>query len=244
MHKAHQDLVLMVQLQELYDEISQALLHRRTAPPEVEQLQLANRERQVELERLEEVVGAHEVELRKVRKREEECRLELDHFQKQKGMVTNEREFTAVISEIDFASKELELAKTRREELEAALKTAQDEIVERRQARPEEEAAQKQITEQWERTKDELRQKVHDLAVRAKALEEDLNPKHRGRFLRLLESKKGTALSAVVEDCCSLCHFSLRPHLQQRVRRCEEIITCEHCHRILYLEEVVSGDVG
>jgi predicted nucleic acid-binding Zn-ribbon protein len=35
----------------------------------------------------------------------------------------------------------------------------------------------------------------------------------------------------------------LRPHLQQRVRRCEEIIDCEHCHRILYIEETVRDDI-
>ncbi len=244
MNKAHRDLFLMVQLQGLYGEIAQALLERRTPPPEVEGLQQANRERQVELERLEGVVATHEAELRDVRRREEESRVELEHFQKQKGMVTNEREFTAVISEIDFATKALGEAQARREELEEALQTIRDEIEGRRQARPEEEAAQKEITDSWERTKDALRQKVHEMAVRAKEIEEDLNPKVRGRFLRLLESKQGTALSVVVEDCCSVCHFALRPHLQQRVRRCEEIITCEHCHRILYLEEVVADGAG
>jgi predicted nucleic acid-binding Zn-ribbon protein len=240
METARQDLVLMVRLQGLYDEITGALLERRTPPPEVKELEEANREKQQELERLEEVRAAHESELREVRKREEECRLELDHFQKQKGMVTNEREFTAVISEIDYATRELESAAARREELETALSSAREEIEDRRQSRPEEEAAHQAITEEWERRKDELKQRVHELAVEAKKLEEDLAPKHRGRFMRLLESKRGTALSAVVEDSCSLCHFSLRPHLQQRVRRCEEIITCEHCHRILYLEEVIA----
>jgi predicted nucleic acid-binding Zn-ribbon protein len=58
----------------------------------------------------------------------------------------------------------------------------------------------------------------------------------------LLESKQGTSVSKVVEGSCSLCHFALRPHLQQRVRRCEEIIDCEHCHRILYIEETLMDD--
>ena len=49
-------------------------------------------------------------------------------------------------------------------------------------------------------------------------------------------------MSKVVDGSCSLCHFALRPHLQQRVRRCEEIIDCEHCHRILYIEETLTED--
>ena len=72
-----------------------------------------------------------------------------------------------------------------------------------------------------------------------KKVEADIQPKHRARFLRLLESKQGQALSEVIDGSCSLCHFALRPHLQQRVRRSEEIIDCEHCHRILYVEEVL-----
>ncbi len=68
-------------------------------------------------------------------------------------------------------------------------------------------------------------------------MEADVAPKNRAKFMRLLESKKGTAVAAVMDGSCSLCHFALRPHLQQRVRRCEEIITCETCHRILYMED-------
>jgi predicted nucleic acid-binding Zn-ribbon protein len=99
------------------------------------------------------------------------------------------------------------------------------------------------VVAEWEQRKDALRQQVHDLAEQAKQIEADLNPKHRARFLRLLESKKGTAVAAVAEGTCSVCHFSVRPHLQQRVRRCQEIIVCEHCHRILFFEEIVDQGV-
>ncbi len=81
---------------------------------------------------------------------------------------------------------------------------------------------------------------VHALVSEAKTLEGDVVPKHRAGFMRLLESKKGTAVAAVVDGSCTLCHFALRPHLQQRVRRCEEIITCETCHRILFMEETIN----
>jgi predicted nucleic acid-binding Zn-ribbon protein len=94
----------------------------------------------------------------------------------------------------------------------------------------------------WEKRKDELLETVHQLSCQAKSVEADVQPKNRSRFLRLLESKQGTSVSRVVDGSCSLCHFALRPHLQQRVRRCEEIIDCEHCHRILYIEETITSD--
>jgi len=182
----------------------------------------------------------HEKELVEVRKKEEEWKLELEHFQRQKGTVTNEREFTAVISEIDYATKALEEAATRRGQLDDANGALAAEIEERRNARPEEEAAHKEVVEAWESRKKELMAQVHDLVTEAKAIEDDIAPKNRARFMRLLESKKGIAVAAVVDGSCSLCHFALRPHLQQRVRRYEEIISCETCHRILYMAEILN----
>ena len=240
MNSARQDLILLVRLQHLYDRIAEAIRERQSPPPEVLELQQANRDRQTELEELEAQVRTHDDELKEVRKKEEEWKLELEHFQRQKSMVTNEREFTAVISEIDYASKALDEAGARRRELEDAMKALKAEIEERRSARPEEEAAHKSVVESWENRKEELKATIHELATEAKSIEVDIAPKHRARFMRLLESKKGTAVAEVIEGSCSLCHFALRPHLQQRVRRCEEIITCETCHRILYLQAIID----
>jgi len=231
----------MVRLQELYDRIAEAIRERQSPPIEVRELHQANLDRKAELEKIEEQVQGHERELKAVRKKEEEWKLELEHFQRQKGMVTNEREFTAVISEIDYASKALDEAAARRRELEDANSALAAEIEERRNARPEEEAAHKDVVEAWENRKTELMAQVHGLVAETKILEAEIAPKNRARFLRLLASKKGTAVAAVVDGSCSLCHFALRPHLQQRVRRCEEIITCETCHRILFIEDTIDG---
>jgi predicted nucleic acid-binding Zn-ribbon protein len=222
----------------MYDRIARALVERNTPPDDVKRLQEENLIRQRELEEIEQQLTAHSDELREVRRREEEAELELEHFQRQKGMVTNEREFTAVISEIDYATKARDEAAGRRRELEEEITNLNHDLEARRKARPEEEAAQREVVRSWEDQKDQLKELVHGLAAETKELEADLQPAHRARFLRLLESRKGTAVAAVVDGSCSLCHFSLRPHLQQRVRRVQEIISCEHCHRILYFADM------
>jgi predicted nucleic acid-binding Zn-ribbon protein len=240
MSSALNDLVALVQLQDIYDSIARAIAERNSPPTEIRELQEANRLRQEELEEFERQMSSHEEEIKEVRKKEAEWELELEHFQKQKGMVTNEREFTAVISEIDYATKALEESVARRTELQEAIEQISREITERREALPEDEAAQSDIVSGWEARKVELLEEIHHLSEKAKELEATVNPKHRARFLRLLESKAGTAVSRVVDGSCSVCHFALRPHLQQRVRRCEEIIDCEHCHRILFIEEILE----
>jgi predicted nucleic acid-binding Zn-ribbon protein len=227
---AHRDLVNLVRLQNVYDAIAEAISEHNTPPAEIRSLQEANRLRLEELEEMERQLEAHGEEIKEVRKKEAEWELELEHFQKQKGSVTNEREFTAVISEIDYATKAIEETSARRKELEEAIAQLGKEIEERRDARPEEETAQSEVVTSWDKKKEKLLKRVHKLSKEAKKVE------------RLLESKQGTSVSKVVDGSCSLCHFALRPHLQQRVRRCEEIIDCEHCHRILYIEETLTDD--
>ena len=238
MENVREELILMIRLQKIYDRISEAITEQRTSPDDVLELAEENRRRQAELEELQGRMNELDAELRETVRSQEESRTELEHFQRQKGMVTNEREFTAVINEIDFASQALERATTRREEIEASIAELAREIEERQKARPEEEEAHREVTERWERRRAELTEQIHRLASRARELEERLQPANRSRFLRLLKSKHGTALAPAVEGSCSLCHFALRPHLQQRVRRAEEIIACEHCYRILYMPEL------
>ena len=240
--KARHDLILLVRLQRIYDSITEALAERNTPPAEIRDLQEANRLRLEELEALEQQIALHEEEVGEVRKKQAEWELELEHFQKQKSSVTNEREFTAVISEIDYANKAIEETTARREELEGAIEQIGTEVAERREARPEEEETQSVVITEWENRKSELSQSVHELSSAAKELETDIQPKHRSLFMRLLGSKQGTAISEVIDGSCSLCHFALRPHLQQRVRRAEEIIDCEHCHRILFVEGILVSD--
>jgi predicted nucleic acid-binding Zn-ribbon protein len=239
---ARHDLELMIRLQGVYEQIASAIAERGSPPDEVRELQEANRLRLEELEAMEQRAGEREAELTEVRRKESEWQLELEHFQRQKAMVSNEREFTAVISEIDYATKALGELAARRTQLEGELEELRCELVSRREARPEEEETQRTVTAAWESRRDELRDRIHGLSQEARSIEADLQPTNRARFLRLLERKRGTAMAPVIDGSCSVCHFSLRPHLMQRVRRAQEIISCEHCHRILFLPEQVSHD--
>ena len=244
MNDARHDILVLVRLQDVYTRIARAIRERNEAPPEVQELHERNRHREQELDELQEQVEELNGQLRDARRSEEEFKLELEHFQKQKAIVSNEREFTAVISEIDYATKGLQEAAGRRSDLETRILETEEEIARRRESRPDEEGAHREVVDSWEGRKAELKQEIHDLATEAKTLEAELAPQTRARFLRLLESKQGTALAPLIDGSCSACHFSVRLHLQQRVRKCEELIFCEHCRRILYAEEILGEVVS
>lgn len=49
-------------------------------------------------------------------------------------------------------------------------------------------------------------------------------------------SRDGIAVAEVVNGSCSACFMSLRPQVQLNVKKGDEIITCENCTRILYIQ--------
>ncbi len=48
-------------------------------------------------------------------------------------------------------------------------------------------------------------------------------------------SRDGIAVAEVVNGSCSACFMSLRPQVQVEMKTSDQIITCENCTRILYL---------
>jgi len=50
-------------------------------------------------------------------------------------------------------------------------------------------------------------------------------------------SRDGIAVAEVVNGACSACNMSLRPQVQLEVKKGQEIITCENCARILYIQK-------
>lgn len=49
-------------------------------------------------------------------------------------------------------------------------------------------------------------------------------------------SRDGIAVAEVINGSCSACNISLRPQVQVNVKKGDEIITCENCTRILYIQ--------
>ncbi len=54
-------------------------------------------------------------------------------------------------------------------------------------------------------------------------------------------SRDGIAVAEVVGGACSACYMHLRPQVQLNVKKGDEIITCESCTRILYIQSREAG---
>ncbi len=61
-------------------------------------------------------------------------------------------------------------------------------------------------------------------------------------YEQLLKGRRGVAVSQMLPDGhCAACHVRLRPHIEQKVKRGDEMISCDSCQRILYFAAETSA---
>jgi predicted nucleic acid-binding Zn-ribbon protein len=87
------------------------------------------------------------------------------------------------------------------------------------------------FVEQTERQNEELASRRAD---RERMIAE-LPPTMKGLYSRISSRiRDGVAVAEARKNSCSACFMSLRPEMMAKIRRGDEIITCDNCSRILY----------
>lgn len=54
------------------------------------------------------------------------------------------------------------------------------------------------------------------------------------KYEQLLKGRRGVAIARIEGEMCTACHIAMRPAVAARVRKNEELLTCDNCQRILY----------
>lgn len=159
----------------------------------------------------------------------------LKKYQGQLMQVKNQQQYAAAWKEIDAARKHVK-------ELEdSELKTMTD--IEGLQKQLDERGAGSAALkerwdtehEKWQHSLGDLRTEAEALRARSETLEAALPERVRREFQRIIKQRQGVAVVKIANDSCSSCRTRVRPALYQQLKR-GELVYCEGCHRILYLE--------
>jgi len=159
----------------------------------------------------------------------------LAKFRDQQQQVKTNKEYTAMIHEIDTAKADVDKwqeqvilrmddvdeAAAALKQAEAALKSAEAEIGSAR-------AALDQERTEAERKLSALTSERETLAG---AIED---PRALSIFDGLVKNRKTVALSQAIDGLCIECRVRLRPQVFAEVRRNDAIRQCDNCQRILY----------
>ena len=158
----------------------------------------------------------------------------LSKFRDQLMSVKTNVEYQAMQKEIGFAETEVRVLEDKilermieADELTAALKTAEADLAGEQKAV---DADRKALTAEVARLKSALERITKERTDLIAAL----NPQAFATFDLVSRRRNGVAMAEARDGICTICHVRLRPQVFNTVRRNDEIIQCDSCHRILY----------
>jgi uncharacterized protein len=92
---------------------------------------------------------------------------------------------------------------------------------------------------EWQASLGDLRKEADELRAKAQGIEKTIQPRLLAEFQKIYRQRHQIAISRVNGDTCSTCRNRVRPQVAQQLKR-GELVHCEGCHRILYLERPTS----
>jgi uncharacterized protein len=92
---------------------------------------------------------------------------------------------------------------------------------------------------EWQASLGDQRKRAEELKKRAAMIEAGIPERLRAEFHKVFRQRQGVAVARVNNDTCGGCRSRVRPALYQQLKR-GELVRCESCSRILYLEKTAS----
>ena len=175
-----------------------------------------------------------------------DAQIKLKRYQQQINAVTTQREYGALLQEIDTVKAQI----AQHEEAGlAALERhdrAQADLAARREGFQELDSRYGQELARWEAEKPGVATEVASLQGQIQTLREQLPRNIVSQFDRIRERHQGGALALVrriergprgpQEWHCGACNYRVRPQVVVEIRNGGALVQCESCKRILYLE--------
>jgi len=233
------DLRNLIALQDIELKIASTQKQISDTPAKVEGFQEElQRLKQAHTERV-----AHAQELTKRRRTLEGevdmMRTKLSKLKDQLMSVKTNKEYTAMLHEIQMAEEHIRSEEDKILEIMEEMETKEQDL----------DSAEKELKVKSALLEAEIRKSETAVPIMeaemAKLQEERLGMELRvesellARYRRIAEARKGIALAEARDELCTACHVRIRPQVYADLLRTENIHSCDSCSRILFSREVL-----
>jgi predicted nucleic acid-binding Zn-ribbon protein len=163
----------------------------------------------------------------------------LKKYQAQLVTVRSNREYGALLNEMDVVKRDVRQREDEILGLEEALARTRAEAEERESTFPAETAGYEEQMTEWRAEQAVLGEEIARAEAAASELRQTLDKRLLSTFDRIARARAGVAVAKVTmvgtqTAACSACNVRLRPQLLSDLRLSKEPILCESCKRILY----------
>ncbi|MBU2591021.1 MAG: C4-type zinc ribbon domain-containing protein [Nitrospinota bacterium] len=227
----------LVKLQEIDGQIIKIKKSLKEIPEEIDRLYASCRAAKAEIEAGEAEVKRAELKRKEIDIEVEAKKAALVKLQQNQSAVKTNKEYTAILSEIENVKKEiLSLEDSELEEMEV-IETKKGLIPPKVAALKEEEAKFGVIKGEKEKEVAGLKEDLAKLEEARLGIVGGVSSGWIGTYQKLLTQKGGLAVVKLLNSNCHGCHTDVPPQFVIEVRKGDKVITCPNCDRIVHYAE-------
>jgi len=226
---------LLIELQQQEAAIAKVQSEINELPLKIEQIVSGLKEFEEEilikkesLSELKKVYRSYDAEIQanqaRVKKREEQLRL-----------VTTNKEYQAILKEIDEIKKLSSRIEDETIQCLENLDVAENEVKEKEEKYLTEAAAVNQQKSVFEADADSERRSLDELLAQRDDISIKIDPEMIKQYEFVKSYARGIAIVQVKDCICMGCNMNIPPQMYNELHRENELKTCPHCHRMLYV---------
>ena len=155
--------------------------------------------------------------------------------QQKLNSIKNDKQYKALTKEIKSAENASRLAEMEMASVTEKLTEREEELAKVRALLDEKSAEKEKLSGESETTKKENAEAIEKLNAEKETIAKDVSPSLIKKYDMIRQRRSGLGVVNVLNEACQGCFIQIPPQLYlQLMKGTEEIITCPHCHRILY----------
>ncbi len=233
----------LLHYQDLLLRIKQLEHELTTYPESIEKLGRELQQHQIAVARAEEQLSENS----KQKERKEEylvlCKDNLEKFEQDLMEVTNQKEYSAVLKEIDSTKREIQETETTIITILESSKELEIEYEQLKNTMTQLETSHNEAISGFQENNQEKIAKKKKLEKEKRALEKEIPASFMRKFNQIAAKRSGIAVSTVSGECCSACNMKIRPQMVNNMQRNpNELFICDNCQRILVLPDPDDND--
>ena len=242
----NQNLDTIVELQAALHQLREAERRLHGIPDWMRELHEEHASSKAEIEEIDRSVEEAAKERRTAEAAAADAQEKLKKYQQQINRVSTQREYGALLQEIDTVKAQITGSEEKALSLLERHEQVQKELQGRRDTFRELDERYAAELARWEAEKPGVAQQVADLKTRIAELRGKLPRGVVSQFERILERYPGGALASIRlierpgrtqrEWHCSACNYRVRPQSVVEIRNGTSLVQCDSCKRILYVE--------
>ncbi len=228
----------LLRLQEVALAIEKLNRELASIPVRIQDLDQSLARHRAEAAKAKDDLAGHQKERRKLEGDLQTVEAKISKYQAQLMEVKTNKEYTAMLHEIDRAKSDRDAVDTSVLQAMEAADILESAIKQKEAALAEEmkQVATAEAVLQAEQK--ELESKRAGFDAERRGIEAQIAPEMVAEFNRISRSRGGLAVARVAKGLCQGCSVRIQPRVIQQIRRNEGILRCESCKRFLYyLEE-------